>query len=162
VQAEQGEPVAEHIVHLTGYPRALLVARLLDSETLLGLGPFGPVGQRTQQLAPRAEVHAEADHGGDRERSDNRLPEFRLGSRHDVDGNQHTDDRCHRAKRPTHGEAEDRDDGRAGRHRREGGDRGDEQRDADGPSAAEPEGEAAQRAGYYVGDQHARRDVGLR
>ena len=38
VQAQQRDPVGEHVVHLAGDPGALGVAGLLDEQLLLGLG----------------------------------------------------------------------------------------------------------------------------
>ena len=62
VQAEQRDPVREHVVHLARDPRPLVLARLLDPQLLLGLGALGAVAQREHELAPRADEHAPRDH----------------------------------------------------------------------------------------------------
>ena len=46
VQAEQRDPVREHVVHLARDPGALRAARLLDPQLLLGLGALGALAQR--------------------------------------------------------------------------------------------------------------------
>ena len=51
----------EHVVHLARDPRALVLARLLDAQLLLGLGAVGPLAQRQHELAPRAHEHAPRD-----------------------------------------------------------------------------------------------------
>ena len=46
VQAEQRDPVGQHVVHLAGDPGAFQRAGLRDPQLLLGLGALGPIAQR--------------------------------------------------------------------------------------------------------------------
>ena len=67
VQAQQRDPVREHVVHLARDPRAFVLARLLDPQLLLGLGALGTVAQREDELAPRAHEHAPGDDAAGRQ-----------------------------------------------------------------------------------------------
>ncbi len=60
MQAQQRDPVGQHVVHLARDPRALGEARLLDAQVLLGLGMAYPLAAR---LAAPADEHAPRDDG---------------------------------------------------------------------------------------------------
>ena len=60
VDAQQGDPVREHVVHLARDPRSFAELSLADAQVLLVLGAARPLLQRQQQLAPGPYVRAEA------------------------------------------------------------------------------------------------------
>ena len=61
VHAQQRDPVGEHVVHLARDAGALVLARLLDAQLLLGLGALGALAQRQHELAARAHEHPPRD-----------------------------------------------------------------------------------------------------
>ena len=64
VHAQQRDAVGEHVVHLARDAGALVLARLLDAQLLLGLGAVGALAQRRHELAPGADEHAPGDRAG--------------------------------------------------------------------------------------------------
>ena len=62
VDAEQRDPMREHVVHLPRDPRALGELGFAHAQLLLVLGAARPLLQRQQQLTPCPHVRAETDH----------------------------------------------------------------------------------------------------
>jgi hypothetical protein len=70
VHAQQRDPVAEHVVHLTRDARALRVAQLLDTQLLFGLRAAPAFASR---LATPAHDHSRRDERHSDERADEKL-----------------------------------------------------------------------------------------
>ena len=77
MQAQQRDPVGEHVVHLARDPGALCVAGVLDEQLLLGPGVAYPLLPR---LAAPADEHAPRDDGrhGQRDEGEERPPRQRV------------------------------------------------------------------------------------
>ena len=168
VQAQQRDPVGEHVVHLAGDARALVLARLLDAQLLLGLGALGALAQRQHELAPRAHEHPPGD-DGDRDEQDEstrpRAARSASGWTSEVDRQRRRAERRRRAatveNAPVDGDGEERDQARGAPTNAENAPiGGDDERDVRPASAAATTaGMHATSAGDEVGEQQRRRRV---
>ena len=62
VQAQQRDPVRQHVVHLPGDPGPFQLPGLRDPQLLLGLGPLRPVPQRHDELPAGPDEHPPGEH----------------------------------------------------------------------------------------------------
>ena len=157
MQAQQRDPVGQHVVHLARDARALGVADLLEAQLLLGLGMAHALAPR---LAAPADEHAPRDDGGVGQRLDD---EERQRRQRVVVGLHGTVDRKHRELQsgdeerqlpPAVGGDREQDD-QAGKARRgrEGHDRHRGQTEAEWPTPPPPQGEAERSATNHIEDK---------
>ena len=157
MQRQQRDPVGEHVVHLAGDPGALGHPRPVFVQTLIGLGPQGPLAQGEEELASGPDEHPPRGHG-EHERGDPHEHRQRVGRRA-VDGeDQHGRDPQRRDEqgrpdRPVHGEGEQREEpGRGGRDRERPQQETDE-RNAERPTPPPPQRDAGQQPAGEIDDE---------
>ena len=167
VDAQQRQPVAEHVVHLAGDLVAGPLLGLLGPQVGLGLGPGRAVAQRQHELAAEVDEQAPADGGAldgqaDQEQQPGGDPGLWPGHHVDEPGQQAQAEDGRRGPRwPVDRDRERRHHHRPGHHLREGRERHQHQGEPDRPAAAQPQPGAAERAGDHVGgEQPARRQRG--
>jgi hypothetical protein len=149
VQRDEREAVGEDVVHLARDAGALVVARLLDAQLLLGLGALGPLAEREDELAAGPDVHPPRDDARRDDRREDRLDERR-------DGRVGVQQDVRRDDRGVQGGDGDDDAQRAV-------DRHGEQRDGTGDPGAGDEGaEQPERDGEVDGPAPAPRERGAR
>jgi hypothetical protein len=157
VQAHQGDPVGEHVMHLPGDPMAFVLAGLLDP---FGLGSLRPFAQRLGELASGPDEHPPRQ---DRRDADDAECGLRPVRHRRVRPDEHGADRGEREpgrdqadhrEAPVHRHGEQRDQRHAGRGRRKNTEHDGGDREADRPASAQPHTQTAQSA---KGDVHGER-----
>lgn len=161
MDAEQGQPVGEDVVHLAGDGLAGEPLRLFGAEPGLGLGPLGPLAQGDDELPPGPYGHAPADHQQGQQRPDDRGLDERgarvgtqIGLYRGEDQGERPDGR-HGPERAVHGHAEQRDEHGSRRDRLDRGDQDQAHRDAERPPPPHPQRAAGQGTDHDVGEQDA-------
>ncbi len=161
VQAEQRDPVGQHVVHLPGDPGAFQLPGLGHPQLLLGLGPFGPLAQRQHQLPAGPHEHAPGQHQqGDHHPPARWRPSTSMSGLGPQQGEEHVGDQAGRGDRhghrraPVHHDREvddqRRDRGGDGEHRQ----RQRRQRQPERPATAHPERRRAAQAEPRVRSHH--------
>ncbi|RAO48847.1 hypothetical protein ONO86_02716 [Micromonospora noduli] len=160
VQAEQRDPMGQHVVHLPGDPGAFEVAGLGDPQLLLRLGPLGPLPQRHDQLPPGPHEHPPGQHRETEHHSPGHggpvgHARVRACPTEDQVGDETgTGDRDRDGGPPVHHHGEVEDQQRDGGGHREQRQRCRRHYQPERPSAAHPEQPAADQPDHGVGTGH--------
>ena len=156
VQAEQRDPVREHVVHLTRDPGALGVPDLLDAQLLLRLGTACALALR---LAAAAAEHAPGDDHRRAERAGEVIHRRRgaLGldrTRHRQQHDLYPGDQARQLPAPIGGDGIERNASGRPCRRRDHHDRHHSKRDSQWPAPPPPQGKAGHRRADRVDDKH--------
>lgn len=157
VDAEQGEPVRQYVVHLPGDGLAGQPLRLFGAEVGLRLGAVGAFTQHHDEPTPGTYEHAPDDHQQDQHRAVERRADpghGRIGAQcglHSPGRHRRCPQYQDRPERAVHGQAEQRHQHGARGERRERADRHEHRGEPHGPAPAHPQRAAGERADHLVG-----------